>query len=52
MKGSVIGALVTPDEKRLVVYGKERIAIIDTKNGKQVGMITDLKSPTGVIFLK
>jgi hypothetical protein len=52
MKGSVNGALVSPDEKRLVVYGKERIVIIDTKTGKQAGMIADLKSPSGVIFLK
>jgi DNA-binding beta-propeller fold protein YncE len=52
MKRSVTGAVVTPDEKRLVVYGKERIVIIDTKTGKQLGMIEDLKSPTGVIFLK
>ena len=52
MKKSVTGAVVTPDEKRLVVYGDERVVIIDTKTGKQVGMISDLKSPKGVRFLK
>jgi DNA-binding beta-propeller fold protein YncE len=52
IKGSMDEARVTPDGKRLVIFGKERIIIIDTKTGKQLGVITDLKSPSRLIFLK
>jgi hypothetical protein len=52
MKGSFNTAYVSPDEKRLVILGTERILIIDTQTGKQLGMITDLKSPTRFIFLR
>jgi len=33
-------------------HGKERIVIIDTKTGKQAGMIEDLKSPRRIVFLR
>jgi DNA-binding beta-propeller fold protein YncE len=52
MNGDVQRAVLTPDEKRLVVYGKGRIVVIDTTTGKQVAMIDALKSPSQIIFLK
>jgi DNA-binding beta-propeller fold protein YncE len=52
MKGGVNRSEVTPDEKRMVVYGKERIVVLDTTTGKQVGMIDALKTPSQLIFLK
>jgi DNA-binding beta-propeller fold protein YncE len=52
MKSSFNMAYVSPDEKRLVILGTDRILIIDTQTGKPLGMITDLKSPTRVIFLR
>ena len=51
MKGDVKPPVVTPDERRMVVYGKGRIVVLDTVTGKQVGTIDALKTPSQIIFL-
>ena len=50
MSGDVVDAVVTPDERRLVVFGKERIVIIDAASAKEIGRIESLKRPTRVLF--
>lgn len=50
LSGNVTDALMTEDEKRLVVFGKERVVIIDASTGKEVARSEAFKQPVQVLF--
>ena len=41
---------MTPDDRRLVVFGKERVVVIDAATGKEIARVESLKRPTQVLF--
>lgn len=50
MSGEVVDAVVTPDDQRLVVFGKGRLVVIDAATGKEIARVESLKRPTQVLF--
>ena len=50
LSGNVTDALMTADEKRLVVFGKERVIVIDATTGKEVARSEAFKQPVQVLF--
>lgn len=43
-------AVMTPDDQRLVVLGKQRVVVIDAASGKESGRIESLERPMQVLF--
>jgi len=52
MNGGGSGSMTTPDDKRIIVYGKGMILQLDPATGKQVGAIDAVKAPSRLILLK
>lgn len=52
LSGNVVDALLTPDEKRLVIFGKGRVVVLDAVTGKEVARTETLKQPVQVLFGK
>ena len=50
--GNVVDALMTPDEKQLVIFGKERIVVLDAKTGKEVARTQSFKQPVQLLFTR
>jgi YVTN family beta-propeller protein len=50
LSGNVVDALVTEDGKRLVVFGKGRVVVIDTTTGKELARSETFKQPVAVLF--
>jgi len=52
LSGNVVDALVTADEKRLVIFGKGRVVTVDATTGKEVARSEAFKQPIQVLFGK
>ena len=52
LSGNVVDALISKDEKRLVIFGKGHVIVLDTKTGKEVARSDAFKQPVQVLFGK
>ena len=52
LSGNVVDALLTPDDKRLVIFGKERVVVLDATTGKEISRAESFKQPVQVLFSK
>lgn len=52
LSGNVVDALISNDEKRLVIFGKGHIIVLDTATGKEVARSAAFKQPVQVLFGK
>lgn len=52
LSGNVVDALISNDEKRLVIFGKGHVIVLDTATGKEVARSAAFKQPVQVLFAK
>lgn len=52
LSGNVVDALISNDEKRLVIFGKGHVIVLDTATGKEVARSAEFKQPVQVLFGK
>ena len=52
LSGNVVDALVSDDGKRLVIFGKGHVIVLDTETGKEVARSDAFKQPVQVLFGK
>lgn len=50
LAGNVVDAVMSPDEQRLIVFGKERVVVLDANTAKEISRVDALKHPVQVIF--
>lgn len=52
LSGNVVDALLANDDKRLVIFGKGHVIVLDTATGKEVARSAAFKQPVQVLFGK
>jgi hypothetical protein len=52
LEGGVTDAVLTDDNKRLVVFGKKSLVVVDATTGKEIARTTALQQPVQVVFAK
>ena len=49
---NVVDALVTKDEKRVIIFGKKNVVTLDATTGKEVARSSGFNQPVQVLFSK
>ena len=52
LEGGVTDAVLTDDNKRLIVFGKKNLVVIDAKTAKEIARTSALQQPVQVVFAR
>jgi DNA-binding beta-propeller fold protein YncE len=52
LERNVVDAVLTPDEKRLVIFGKKRVIVLDAVTAKEIARAESFEQPVQVLFGK
>jgi DNA-binding beta-propeller fold protein YncE len=50
LDGAVTDAVLTGDGRRLIVFGRKSVVVLDAKSGKEISRITSLQQPVQIVF--